>query len=155
MAHIEQDSELFTNVVSAKAIPSGTAFTAFRDQNGTPGVFSLGNDGVLNLFLQTEGRLVNSNFGLACGFSEKVTAFAVRQQGDSSLFVVLSINKGKGDEVVVLPSLSVVGLATPPKSAIIASDINLPHIHGIYLVRNLVSYNRGSLTRVRATIPMT
>ena len=134
MAHIEQDSELFTNVVSATAIPSSKAFTAFKDVNGGPAVFSLGDDGVLNLFIQTTGKLVNFDFAKACEVDQKVTAFAVRQRSDSSLFIVFAAEKDNHHEVLVLPNLPVSGIANPPLSTIIMSELKLREVHGVSIV---------------------
>ncbi|KAK4695852.1 hypothetical protein P7C71_g1975, partial [Lecanoromycetidae sp. Uapishka_2] len=133
MAHVEQDSELFTNVVSATAIPAGTTFTAFKDVNGSPAVLSLGDDGTLNLFVQTAGKLVNFDFAEACKVSGVVTAFALRQRSDSSVFIVFSVEENNQNRVIVLPNLPVNGIATPPVSTIIKSDIKLSKIHGIYI----------------------
>ena len=136
-AHIEQDSELFTNLVAAQAIPAGKAFQAFHDAGGAPAVFSLGTDGVLNLFLQTNGALQNVNFAAQCGFKEPVTAFAARQAADSSLFIAFSLERSGYNEIAILPNLPVVSLQRPITSGIITSASTLPEINGIYLVRAL------------------
>lgn len=133
-AYIEQDSELFTNLVPAQAIPSGKVFYAFRDSIGAPGVFSLGTDSVLNLFVQKDGKLQNTNFAEACGFSDPVTAVAVRQAHDSSLFIAFSLDKSGTNQIVVLPKLALSDLSAPDPSNVILSGTNLPQVHGIFMV---------------------
>ena len=135
MAYIEQDSELFTNLVAAVPIPAGKAFTAFKDVGGHPGVFSLGDDGLLNLFIQTAGKMVNYDFGIICKIQGTVTAFAVRQRADSSLFVVFAVSQAGNNQVIVLPNLEVKNVLTPPLRGIItSSSLTLPNIHGVYIV---------------------
>ena len=156
MAYVEQDSELFTNVISATAIPAGRAFTAFKDVDGSPAIFSLGSNDTglpdtLNLFVQTAGKLVNFDFGRACGVTDRVTAFGVRQRSDSSLFIVFSVEKNGRNEILVLPNLQVKDIASPVHGTIITSDMKLPEIHGIYLVSLNAWYLSVMLIEFRAT----
>lgn len=142
MAHIEQDSELFTNLVSASPIPAGRAFSAFRDGDGRPGVVSLSEKGTLQLFTERSGRLVNRNFGAECGISGTVTAFAAKQQADSSLFMAIAFKNGTSHELAILPKLPVEGLAASASishTQVVKSNLSLTEVRGVWLVGQPVS----------------
>ncbi|RYN85351.1 hypothetical protein AA0120_g8807 [Alternaria tenuissima] len=131
MAHIEQDSELFINYVSAQAVPAGKRFFAFADELGAPAILSLSSDGVLNIFKQDKGRLDSRDFGALCGVTGTIVALAATQCSDSTVCIAFAARTSHGSQVTILPMIETASLFTPDRNKLVSSVENLPLVHDI------------------------
>ncbi|KAL4984975.1 hypothetical protein BDW68DRAFT_193269 [Aspergillus falconensis] len=93
MIIVKKDSEVMTNYVAANPVPAGEHFAVFNDIQQQPAVFSLGDNGVLNMIITANREPTRYDFAKQSNLFPKdvqVQAFAVQQAPDSSLDICIA-----------------------------------------------------------------
>ncbi|KAK3319974.1 hypothetical protein B0T19DRAFT_404506 [Cercophora scortea] len=96
MIQIKYDVELMTSLLPADRVPVGNHFIAFKDENSNPALFSLSNNGTLNLIMEDEGEPTLYNFGESLGLEGTVLAFDVQQSLDLTLNIAVVVQGTDG-----------------------------------------------------------
>ncbi|RHZ67169.1 uncharacterized protein CDV56_109330 [Aspergillus thermomutatus] len=98
MVHIKHDAELMTSLLAADKIPAGIHFVAFKDTSSNPALFSLSDDGKLNLVMDDDGDPTLMNFRDILPYEGSVLAFDVQQHSDLTLNIGLVTQGWAGKE---------------------------------------------------------
>ncbi|KAI5461885.1 hypothetical protein BGZ63DRAFT_424737 [Mariannaea sp. PMI_226] len=134
MITVTQDSEFMTNLLAANPVPAGQRFVAFRDKDANPAVFALGQDSVLNLIINQNGRPSRVDFGALCKFVGKILAFEVQQNLDNSLSIVVATDAGnKLSSIYILHNVVPADLLTIQPTSVLSAGSSYPLVYEIFL----------------------
>ena len=127
-----------TNLIPANPIPAGNRFVAFKDDNFNPAVFSLGDDGSLNLVMTVHGEPTLTDFGDNSHLFSKGTkfqAFDVKQAPDLGLNICVATEASNGQsDFHLIHAIKPSELLHPVEADKVVRGNGFSKIHHIFMV---------------------